>query len=93
MKYNSEPKKPCPYCGNNIIDTCSVRSQWSFQFISYCYCYNCGVRGPKKESLENAILAWDSLPRKDCKDDNFEVYTELKPCRLVSNSNSELPNG
>ena len=53
------PMMPCPYCYNGgpiLHGGCNVD-----QFI---WCEDCHMRGPDFETIEEAINAWNNLPRR-----------------------------
>ena len=46
--------KPCPFCGDENIDTWDIRQEKYF-----CYCENCGCQGPTGKTEQEAIEAWN----------------------------------
>jgi len=50
---------PCPHCNRrkNIAIQQMSKYEW------FCRCSNCGMSGPVEVSKDNAIDAWNALPR------------------------------
>ena len=57
-----EQLKPCPACG--FAETDDDRFALSYRLATQLICPKCGVYGPTGEEYEDAITAWNSLPRR-----------------------------
>jgi hypothetical protein len=63
-----EPEvKPCPFCGNHMKYT---DFDWTFHKNDYgsdyfISCFGCAMRGPSYPTPDEAIKAWNDLPRKE----------------------------
>lgn len=55
--------KPCPCCGNER--PAFVREQGHYPAKGQMVCHECGARGPLAWTLEEAIRAWDGMPREE----------------------------
>lgn len=57
----SEPIRPCPACGSSdcIVDHRGARG---VEFVA-CINLDCGMEGPMRETDDEAIDAWNALPR------------------------------
>lgn len=54
----SEELKPCPACGSTSISLASTKP------VCYCVCSYCNMYGPEAMRQEEAIAAWNALPRR-----------------------------
>ena len=55
-----EELKPCPFdtCRNNDIEiVCEQISLSTYKYFAYCH--ECGARGPREDSKQQAIDAWN----------------------------------
>lgn len=50
--------KPCPACGNTQIEVMRLTSP------PFCFCNQCGMKGPRGFKKDKAIAAWNALPRR-----------------------------
>lgn len=51
--------KPCPYCASDTCECFPVKDDM-FQVA----CSECAMRGPRYPSREEAVFAWNALPRR-----------------------------
>ena len=49
--------EPCQKCGSD--DICQRCDIWPMYSSCYCWCGNCGTRGPAAPSQEQARAAWN----------------------------------
>ena len=66
----SEELKPCPYCGATPEE----------RLDEVVWCPSCGLQGPEGDSEENAIAAWNALPRRE--DPKLFSHLHFFPGRL-----------
>ena len=70
---NTEEIKSCPACSNK--ETMIVSEHGFFMpgpFSRYWVeCRNCRARGPKRQAITTAIVAYNAMPRRE------DFYTEL----------------
>lgn len=64
--------KPCPFCGGTTIEIC----ERSWVREAYASCAKCNTDGPLRETLEEAIKAWNTRHS----DKEFLYYTECAAC-------------
>jgi len=58
VKIEEETFKCCPYCHR-----CNIETQHRHDTIFNIVCKICNMRGPKGVTREDAIKAWNNLPR------------------------------
>jgi Lar family restriction alleviation protein len=59
--YDKAMKTPqkCPYCGNE-----DITDEW-VEHSMHIMCSGCGLRGPKADTKEGAITAWNRMGRRE----------------------------
>ena len=69
-------KNPCAKCGCKLIEfkckTVQMYDSGRFKMEAYCYCHNCGFKGPvvterfknKEEAADKAFLLWNQYMQK-----------------------------
>lgn len=53
-------RKPCAFC---LSDQSDVKRQQHYGQWFWVQCKECGARGPRVDSKEEAIKCWDDAPR------------------------------
>jgi len=67
---NSEPLKPCPFCGSdNILPSKTFSPFVGEEFLYSVYCTRCEVQSAKFMTMELAIKAWNTRAEKASDDD------------------------
>lgn len=54
---------PCPYCGSIYPDY--RVTQYKPVYKGCIVCHGCGTRGPWQLSIDEAVRAWNELPRRE----------------------------
>lgn len=59
----SEELKPCPACGSLQLIKRGFGVEPHTNRLPHIECYACGMGGPHCSTIEEAVAAWNALPR------------------------------
>lgn len=64
----TEKLKLCPFCGSENCETFTRIAKTEYGLVSgplYVMCKDCSCKGPKKDSEEEAVKAWNSRAQEE----------------------------